>query len=179
MARRLPEQNSEKVSAGLGVRLGRMATDTELVAQLRADLTTALKARDQLRANTIRGVLTAVSRAETAGSEATALTDDQVRDVVISEAKKRRESAEAYRNAGRPELADKEEAEGRVLAGYLPAALSAEELSAIVTEAIAATAAAELGMRGMGKVMGVVTPLTKGRADGKAVADEVRRQLSA
>lgn len=156
-----------------------MATDTELVSRLRADLTTALKARDQLRANTIRGVLTAVSRAETAGTQATVLSDDQVRDVVISEAKKRRESAQAYRDANRPELAEKEDAEGEVLAEYLPSALSAEELSAIVADAIASTGAAELGMRGMGKVMGVVTPRTKGRADGKVVADEVKRQLSA
>jgi uncharacterized protein YqeY len=155
-----------------------MATDTELLSRLRADLTTALKARDQLRANTIRGVLTAVSRAETAGAQAISLTDDQVRDVVISEAKKRRESAQAYRDANRPELADKEDAEGKILAEYLPAALSPQELSTIVAEAIASTGAAELGMRGMGKVMGVVTQQTKGRADGKAVADEVRRQLS-
>jgi uncharacterized protein YqeY len=155
-----------------------MATETELLTRLRTDLTTALKARDQLRANTIRGVLTAVSRAETAGAQAISLTDDQVRDVVISEAKKRRESAQAYRDANRPELADKEEAEGEILGGYLPAALSADELSAIVAEAIASTGAAELGMRGMGKVMGVVTQQTKGRADGKVVADEVKRQLS-
>jgi uncharacterized protein YqeY len=154
-----------------------MATDSDLVSRLRADLTTALKARDQLRANTIRGVLTAVSRAETAGSTATELTDDQVRDVVISEAKKRRESAEAFRDAGRPELADKEDAEGAVLAEYLPAALSVEEITGIVADAISSTGAAELGMKGMGKVMGVVTAQTKGRADGKAVADEAQRQL--
>jgi uncharacterized protein YqeY len=94
-------------------------------------------------------------------------------------AKKRRESSQAYRDANRPELADKEDAEGEVLAEYLPSALSAEELSTIIAEAISSTGAAELGMRGMGKVMGVVTPQTKGRADGKAVADEVKRQLSA
>ncbi|QDP95087.1 GatB/YqeY domain-containing protein [Microlunatus elymi] len=154
-------------------------TDSELITRLRSDLTTALKARDRLRADTIRGVLTAVSRAETSGTEAVRLTENQVRDVVISEAKKRRESAEAYRNADRPELADKEEAEGAVLAEYLPAALSDEEISKLVADAIASTGAAELGVRGMGKVMGVVTPQTKGRADGKAVADEVKRQLSA
>lgn len=153
-------------------------SDTDLLTRLRGDLTTALKARDQLRANTIRSVLTAVSRAETSGSQAVELTNDQVRDVVITEAKKRRESAEAFRGAERAELADKEDAEGAVLAEYLPAALSADEVSAIVTEAINSTGAAELGMRGMGKVMGVVTAQTKGRADGKAVADEVKRQLS-
>lgn len=156
-----------------------MATDSDLLTRLRADLTAALKARDQLRANTIRGVLTAVSRAETAGAQATELTDDQVRDVVITEAKKRRESAEAFRSADRPELADKEETEGAVLAEYLPSQLSADEVSHLVSEAIASTGAAELGMKGMGRVMGVVTAQTKGRADGKAVAAEVRRQLSA
>lgn len=158
-----------------------MSNDTDqptgLQAQLRADLTTAMKARDQLRANTIRGVLTAVSRAETSGSTAVELTEDQVRDVVISEAKKRRESAEAFRGAGRVELAEKEEAEGAVLAGYLPAALSPDEVSGIISAAIEQTGAAELGMRAMGKVMGVVTAQTKGRADGKAVAAEVKRQL--
>ena len=154
------------------------STDTDLLSRLRSDLTTALKARDSLRANTIRSVLTAVSRAETSGSEATTLTEDQVRDVVISEAKKRRESAEAFRGAERPELADKEDAEAAVLADYLPAALSEDELRALVAAAIEQTGAAELGMRGMGKVMGVVTPQTKGKADGKAVADEVKRQLS-
>lgn len=152
---------------------------TDLLTRLRADLTTALKARDQLRANTIRGVLTAISRAETSGSESTTLTEDQVRDVIITEAKKRRESAEAFRAADRPELAEKEGAEGVVLADYLPAALSAEEIRTIVAAAIEETGAAELGMRGMGKVMGVVTARTKGRADGKVVADEVKRQLSA
>jgi uncharacterized protein YqeY len=159
-------------------RLFGMSGDTELLNRLRGDLTDALRARDQLRANTIRSVLTAVSRAETAGTESIRLTDDQVRDVVIGEAKKRRESAEAFRGADRPELAEKEEAEGQILAEYLPAALSAEEVQQVVAEAIARTGAAELGMRGMGKVMGVVTQQTKGRADGKAVADEVKRQLS-
>ncbi|HEY9289881.1 MAG TPA: GatB/YqeY domain-containing protein [Microlunatus sp.] len=155
-----------------------MPSDSELITRLRSDLTTALKARDRLRADTIRGVLSAVSRAETSGTEAIELTEDQIRDVVVSEAKKRRESAQAYRNADRPELADKEEAEGAVLAEYLPAALTAEEVSQLVADAIASTGAAELGIRGMGKVMGVVTPQTKGRADGKAVADEVKRQLA-
>lgn len=154
-------------------------SDTDLLTRLRADLTTALKARDQLRANTIRSVLTAVSKAETSGTQARELTDEQVRDVVITEAKKRRESAEAFRAAERSELAEKEDAEGAVLADYLPAALSPDEVAAVVSEAIAQTGAAELGMRGMGKVMGVVTAQTKGRADGKAVADEVKRQLSA
>jgi uncharacterized protein YqeY len=106
------------------------------------------------------------------------LSDQQVLDVVIREAKKRREAEEAFTAAGRTELAEKEHTEASVLADYLPQQLSAEEISTIVAEAIASTGAAELGMRGLGKVMGVVSPQTKGRADGGAVAAEVRRQLA-
>jgi uncharacterized protein len=153
-------------------------SEPSLKERLRADLTTAMKGRDKVRASTIRMVLTAVSEAEVAGSEATVLSDQQVLDVVIREAKKRREAEEAYAAAGRTELAEKEHAEGQVLADYLPAQLSAEEIRAIVTEAIAKSGAAALGAKGIGKVMGLVTPQTKGRADGATVAAEVRRQLA-
>jgi len=150
-----------------------------LKERLRSDLTNAIKDRDKLRSGTIRMVLTAITEAEVAGSKAIELSDQQVLDVVIREAKKRREAEEAYANAGRTELADKEHAESEVLADYLPRQLTPSEISAIVTDAIASTGAAELGMKGMGKVMAQVTPQTKGRADGSAVAAEVRRQLSA
>lgn len=123
-------------------------------------------------------VLSAITEAEVAGTEARELSDQQVLDVVIREAKKRREAEEAYVAAGRAELAEREQAEATVLADYLPQPLGADEISAIVAEAIASTGAAELGPRGIGKVMGVVTPQTKGKADGAAVAAEVRRQLS-
>ena len=123
-------------------------------------------------------VLTAITEAEVAGSEAVELSDQQVLDVVIKEAKKRREAEEAYANAGRAELAEKEHAESEVLADYLPKQLTQDEISAIVADAIAATGATELGMKGIGKVMAQVTPQTKGRADGSVVAAEVRRQLS-
>jgi uncharacterized protein YqeY len=123
-------------------------------------------------------VLTAITEAEVAGSEAIELSDRQVLDVVIREAKKRREAEEAYTNAGRTELAEKEHAESQVLADYLPRQLTQSEISAIVSDAIAATGAAEVGVRGMGKVMAQVTPQTKGKADGSVVAAEVRRQLS-
>ena len=152
-------------------------TSAPLKARLRADLTTAIKERDKVRSGTIRMVLSAISEAEVAGAEAIELSDQQVLDVVIREAKKRREAEEAYAAAGRAELAEKERAESEVLADYLPEQLSADEISAIVREAIAETGAAELGMRGMGKVMAVVTPQTKGKADGAVVAAEVRRQL--
>lgn len=150
-----------------------------LKPRLRTDLTAAIKQRDKLRSTTIRMVLSAITEAEVAGTEAVELSDQQVLDVVIREAKKRREAEQAYVAADRPELAEREQAELEVLADYLPQALTAEEIEAIVTTAISSTGAAELGPRGMGKVMAVVTPATKGTADGKAVAAEVRRQLAA
>ncbi|MET0694684.1 MAG: GatB/YqeY domain-containing protein [Propionibacteriaceae bacterium] len=151
---------------------------TGLKERLRADLTTAIKDRDKVRSGTIRMVLAAISEAEVAGKTAVELSDQQVLDVVIREAKKRRESEEAFTAAGRAELAAKEHTEAAVLADYLPQQLSAAEVSAIVAAAIAQTGAAELGPRGIGKVMGVVSPQTKGKADGGAVAAEVKRQLA-
>jgi len=149
-----------------------------LKERLRSDLTDAIKDRDKVRSGTIRMVLTAITEAEVAGSEAIELSDQQVLDVVIKEAKKRREAEEAYTNAGRTELAEKEHAESKVLADYLPRQLTEAEIAALVADAIATTGAAELGMRAMGKVMAQVTPQTKGRADGSVVAAEVKRQLS-
>jgi uncharacterized protein YqeY len=151
---------------------------SSLKERLRSDLTEAIKERDKVRSGTIRMVLTAITEAEVAGSEAVELSDQQVLDVVIREAKKRREAEEAYTNAGRTELADKEHAESEVLADYLPKQLSQQEVASIVADAIASTGAAGQGMKGMGKVMGRVTPQTKGRADGSVVAAEVKRQLA-
>ena len=149
-----------------------------LKERLRSDLTAAIRDRDKIRSGTIRMVLTAITEAEVAGSEAVELSDQQVLDVVIREAKKRREAESAYANAGRAELAEKERAESDVLSDYLPQQLTEQEIATIVADAIVSTGAAELGMKGMGKVMAQVTPLTKGRADGSVVAAEVRRQLS-
>lgn len=148
----------------------------QLKDTLRGDLTTALKARDALRASVIRMVLTAITNAEVAGKEARELSDDEVIGVLSTEAKKRRESAEAFADGGRPELAEKERAEAAILAEYLPEPLTPEEIGALVAEAIARTGAES--MKQMGQVMGVLTPQTRGRADGKEVAAEVRRQLS-
>lgn len=145
--------------------------------RLRADLTAAIKARDEVRSSTLRMVLTAVTNAEVAGKQAKELTDDDVMTVLTSEAKKRREAATAFADAGREEMAAKEKAEAAVIAEYLPTPLTDEEIAALVTAAIEKTGAAADGMKAMGKVMGVVTPQVKGRADGGAVAAEVRRQL--
>jgi uncharacterized protein YqeY len=149
----------------------------ELKDRLRADLTTAIKARDDVRSSTLRMVLTAITNAEVAGKQARELTDDDVLGVLTSEGKKRREAAEAFDQAGRAEQAAKERAEYDVLADYLPEQLGVEEIAALVTEAIESTGAREEGMRAMGKVMGALQPQVKGRADGAVVAAEVRRQL--
>ena len=154
--------------------MGRMSA---LKDRLRADLTTAIKARDELRASTLRMVLTSITNAEVAGKEARELTDDDILGVLSSEAKRRREAATAFADGGREEMAVKEAAEGEVIAEYLPTPLTDAEIADLVSAAIAQTGAADEGMRAMGKVMGVVTPQVKGRADGGAVAAEVRRQL--
>ncbi|HEV7471332.1 MAG TPA: GatB/YqeY domain-containing protein [Pseudonocardia sp.] len=153
-------------------------SNSEMKQRLHDDMTTALKARDEIRKSTLRMVLTAVTKAEVAGKEARELSDPEVIDVLSAEAKKRRESVTAYRDAGRDELADKEQAEADILAEYLPEQLTAEEIAALVTETIEATGAAELGPRGIGKVMGALQPKVKGKADGGAVSAEVKRQLA-
>jgi hypothetical protein len=147
--------------------------------RLRSDLVSSIKARDELRSSTIRMVLAAITNAEVAGKQARELSDEDVIGVLSTEAKKRREAAAAFADAGRAELSDKETAEAAVIVGYLPEQLDEAEIAGIVSAAVAQTGAAGEGMRAMGKVMGVVTPQVKGRADGAAVAAEVRRQLGA
>ena len=154
-----------------------MGLMSALKDRLRTDLTASIKSRDEVRSSTLRMVLTAITNAEVAGKEARELSDDDVIGVLSSEAKKRREAATAFADGGRAEMAAKEKAEAEVIADYLPAALSDDEVAALITAAIEQTGAAGEGMRAMGKVMGVVTPQVKGRADGSAVAAEVRRQL--
>jgi uncharacterized protein len=149
---------------------------TTLKQQLRTDLTDAMRQRDQVRVRTIRMSLTAITNEEVAGATARDLSDDEIVKVLTREAKKRREAAEAFDGAGRVDQAAAERAEGEVLAGYLPAQLSDEELSKIVDEAITSTGASDV--KAMGQVMKVVTPQTTGRADGSRVAAEVRRRLS-
>ncbi len=154
-----------------------MVRMSALKDRLRADLTTAIKARDELRSSTLRMVLTAITNAEVAGKAARELSDDDVIGVLSSEGKKRREAATAYTDAGRSELAEKEQAEAAVIADYLPVQLTEAEIAALVTAAVEQAGAAGEGMKAMGKVMGLVQPQVKGRADGGVVAAEVRRQL--
>lgn len=145
--------------------------------ELHQDLTSAIKGRDQVRAATLRMTLASVTTAEVAGTTAKELSDDEVLKVITKEAKKRREAADAYAAAGRPELAERETAELQVLSGYLPAQLSDAQITALVQEAVAETGAS--GMKDMGKVMKVLQPRIAGRADGGAVAGIVKSALTA
>jgi uncharacterized protein YqeY len=154
-----------------------MARMSALKDRLRSDLTTSMKARDEIRSSTLRMVLTAITNAEVAGKEARELSDDDIVGVLSTEAKKRREAATAFADGGRQAMADKELAEAAVIADYLPEQLGPEEIDTLVAATIAELGVAGDGMKAMGKVMGVLTPQVRGRADGGAVAAEVKRQL--
>ena len=151
-------------------------TDAPLKGRLQADLTTAMKARDELTTATLRMVLTAVGTEEVAGKAARTLSDDEVLKVLAREAKKRREAAEAFRSGGADERAERELAEEQVLTRYLPAQLSDDELAAMARQAVADTGAS--GPQGMGAVMKVLTPQVAGRAEGGRVAAAVRAALA-
>jgi len=146
-----------------------------LKERLRGDLTTAMKARDELTASTLRMVLTAITNEEVAGKQARELSDDDVVRVLTREAKKRREAHDAYTQAGREELAAREQAELGVIDTYLPQQLTDAELAALIDAAVAETGASE--PKAMGQVMKVLQPRIAGRADGAKVAAEVRRRL--
>ena len=150
----------------------------ELKDRLQSDLSESMKARDEVRSGTIRMVLSAITNEEVSGKEARELTDDDVITVLGREAKKRREAAEAYDDAGRAELADKERAELVVIEGYLPEQMSDDELTAIIEAAVAEVAASGAeGGKAMGAVMKIVQPEVKGRADGGIVAAKVKSAL--
>lgn len=153
---------------------------TTLKAKLKDDLTAAIRARDELRSSTLRLTLTAVQKEEVAGTTARELSDAEVETIIAREAKKRREAAEAFTQGGRTESAERERAEGEVLAEYLPKPLSDDELNALVAEAVAeAKAEGAEGPRAMGAVMKIVNPRIAGRADGGRVAAAVKRALTA
>jgi uncharacterized protein YqeY len=149
---------------------------SQLKDRLRVDLSAAMKSRDELTTATLRMALAAVGNEEVAGDQARELSDGEVLAVLTREAKKRREAAEAFDGAGRTELADRERAEGQVIARYLPAQLEDAELVSLVAAAIAESGAD--GPRAMGAVMKLVQPRVAGRADGKRVAAEVKKQLA-
>ena len=147
-----------------------------LKERLKGDLTEAIRARDEVRAGTIRMALTSITNEEVSGKEARVLTDAEIITVLSREAKKRREAAEAYDSAGSKERGDRERAEGLVVAEYLPSQLSESELQEMIKAAIDETGAS--GPSGMGQVMKVLSPKIAGRADGSKVSAAVKAALS-
>ncbi|MEU6007281.1 GatB/YqeY domain-containing protein [Streptomyces sp. NPDC047453] len=152
---------------------------TTLKSKLHDDLNAAIKARDELRSSTLRLTLAAITKEEVAGKEKRELSDEEVLKVITKEAKKRREAAEAFEQGGRAESAEREKAEGEVLAAYLPQQMSDEELDRIVAQAVAeAKAAGAEGPRAMGAVMKIVNPKVAGQAEGGRVAAAVKKLLA-
>jgi uncharacterized protein YqeY len=147
-----------------------------LKEKLQTDLTDAIRARDEVRSGTVRMLLAAITNEEVAGKAAKVLTDAEIITVLSREAKKRREAVDAYTQAKRDDLANKEKAEGVIIAQYLPEQLSEEEIKKLITEAIAETNAS--GPAGMGLVMKVLQPQIAGRADGGLVSGLVKAALS-
>ena len=143
---------------------------------LKHDLTEAMRARDELLLSTIRLCLSAITNEEVSGKEARVLTEAEVIQVLSREAKKRRESAQAFADAKRPDRAERENAEGEVIARYLPIPLSETELASLIADAMQESGAA--GPAGMGLVMKLLSPKIAGRADGAAVSAAVRAALA-
>ena len=156
-----------------------MSGDTStLKQQLQADLNAAMKSGDEITKATLRMALTAITNEEVSGKQARELSDDEVVTVLVREGKKRKESATAYDDANRPELAARERAELVVLERYLPQQLDEAELNALIDAAIAdAAAAGQTGMRAMGQIMKSLQPQIAGRADGSAVAATIKARL--
>jgi uncharacterized protein YqeY len=147
----------------------------KLKDRLNDDLHSAMKGRDELITSTLRMALAAVRNAEVAGTAARDLSDDEVLAVLTKEAKKRREAATAFADAGRTDQAAKERSEGDVLDRYLPKQLTDEEVAGLVADALAAGGFA--GKAQMGPAMKAAQAAVAGRAEGGRVAAEVRRQL--
>ncbi|PKW09058.1 hypothetical protein SAMN05428944_3792 [Streptomyces sp. 1222.5] len=150
---------------------------TTLKSKLHDDLNAAIKERDELRSSTLRLTLAAITKEEVAGKEKRELSDDEVLKVITREAKKRREAADAFAQGGRAESAEREKAEGEVLAEYLPKQMSDDELDAIVAQAVEEAKAGAEGPRAMGAVMKIVNPKVAGQAEGGRVAAAVKKLL--
>ncbi|CAM4330500.1 GatB/YqeY domain-containing protein [Corallococcus sp. ZKHCc1 1396] len=146
-----------------------------LKERIDADLKDAMRSKNELSLSVLRMLKSAVKYKEVEPG-ASALDDEAVQKVINTLIKQRRESVDQFKSGGRPELAEKEEQEIAVLQKYLPQQLSAEELSALVTAAISESGAQ--GPKDMGAVMKNVNPKIQGRAEGRAVSDEVKSQLS-
>ena len=147
-----------------------------LKEKLQSDLTDAIRSKDGVKSGTIRMLLAAITNEEVAGKSAKVLSDVEVITVLSREAKKRREAVEAYTNAKRDDLANKEKEEAAVIALYLPEQLSEADVKKLITDAIAETNAS--GPAGMGLVMKILQPKIAGKADGGLVSSLVKAALS-
>jgi len=147
-----------------------------LKEKLQADLTDAIRSRNEVVSGTVRMLLAAITNEEVAGKAAKVLTDAEIITVLSREAKKRREAVEAYTQAKRDDLASKEKAEAAVIANYLPEQLSEDEIKKLIADAIAETGAK--GPAGMGLVMKVLQPKIAGKADGGVVSGLVKAVLA-
>jgi uncharacterized protein YqeY len=147
-----------------------------LKEKLQADLTDAIRSRNEVVSGTVRMLLAAITNEEVAGKAAKVLTDAEIITVLSREAKKRREAVEAYTQAKRDDLASKEKAEAAVIANYLPEQLSEDEIKKLIQAAIAETGAS--GPAGMGLVMKVLQPKIAGKADGGVVSGLVKAALA-
>jgi len=147
-----------------------------LKEKLQADLTDAIRSRNEVVSGTVRMLLAAITNEEVAGKAAKVLTDAEIITVLSREAKKRREAVEAYTQAKRNDLAGKEKAEAAVIANYLPEQLSEDEIKKLIADAIAETGAK--GPAGMGLVMKVLQPKIAGKAEGGVVSGLVKAALA-
>jgi len=147
-----------------------------LKEKLQSDLTDAIRARDEVKSGTVRMLLAAITTEEVAGKAARVLNDAEIITVLSREAKKRREAVEAYTQAKRDDLANKEKAEAAVIALYLPEQLSEDQIKQLIAEAITKTNAA--GPAGMGLVMKELQPKIAGKADGGLVSTLVKAALA-
>ena len=143
---------------------------------LKSDLTEAIRSSNKVVSGTIRMVLTAITNEEVSGKEARVLTEDEIITVLSREAKKRREAADEFAKANRPDKSAEEKAEGEVIAKYLPAQLTEEDVKKLIAVAIASTGAA--GPGDMGKVMGAIKGQIAGKADGSLVSSLVKAALA-
>ncbi|MCX6455467.1 MAG: GatB/YqeY domain-containing protein [Actinobacteria bacterium] len=147
-----------------------------LKERLQSELTEAIRSRNELKSGTIRMILTAITNEEVSGKSARVLADAEIITVLSREAKKRREAAEAFADAGRADRAEQETNEGKIISEYLPEQLSEADLKKMISDAIAETGAS--GPAGMGLVMKVISPKIAGKADGGTVSGLVKAALS-
>ncbi|MFZ8872110.1 MAG: GatB/YqeY domain-containing protein [Candidatus Nanopelagicaceae bacterium] len=147
-----------------------------LKEKLQNDLTDAMRARDEIRSSTIRMILTSIKNEEVAGKEARELNDSEIITVLSREAKKRREAAEAFDQAGAKDRADQERAEGVVIGEYLPKQLTEDEIKSLIKTAVAETGASTPAQ--MGLVMKSLQPKIAGKADGGLVSSLVKAALA-